>query len=114
MLLVNLPLSGVMAEPDGKLIGGLLHYLYQGNKLGIFPPLIFFMGVGVMTDFGPLLANPKSFLLGAAAQFGIFFAFFLVLSFLDLHQRKRHLLVLLVVQMDLQLSLQRLSWLVIY
>ncbi|QUI23093.1 sodium ion-translocating decarboxylase subunit beta [Vallitalea pronyensis] len=75
MLLVNLPLSGVMAEPDGKIVGGLLHYLYQGNKLGIFPPLIF-MGVGVMTDFGPLLANPKSFLLGAAAQFGIFFAFF--------------------------------------
>lgn len=55
--------------------GGLFHYLYFGNKLGIFPPLIF-MGVGVMTDFGPLLANPKSFLLGAAAQFGIFFAFF--------------------------------------
>lgn len=82
MLLVNLPLSGVMAEPNGKLIGGLLHYLYQGNKLGIFPPLIF-MGVGVMTDFGPLLANPKSFLLGAAAQFGIFFAFFgaLILGF---------------------------------
>jgi len=82
MLLVNLPLSGVMAEPDGKLIGGLLHYLYQGNKLGIFPPLIF-MGVGVMTDFGPLLANPRSFLLGAAAQFGIFFAFFgaLILGF---------------------------------
>lgn len=55
--------------------GGLLYYLYYGNKLGIFPPLIF-MGVGVMTDFGPLLANPKSFLLGAAAQFGIFLAFF--------------------------------------
>ncbi len=55
--------------------GGLFHYLYFGDKLGIFPPLIF-MGVGVMTDFGPLLANPKSFLLGAAAQFGIFLAFF--------------------------------------
>lgn len=75
MLLVNLPLSGVMDKPVGDQIGGLLHYLYQGDKLGIFPPLIF-MGVGVMTDFGPLLANPKSFLLGAAAQFGIFFAFF--------------------------------------
>lgn len=61
---------------NGKeLPGGLLYYLYYGNKLGIFPPLIF-MGVGVMTDFGPLLANPKSFLLGAAAQFGIFLAFF--------------------------------------
>jgi oxaloacetate decarboxylase beta subunit len=55
--------------------GGLLHYLYMGDELGIFPPLIF-MGVGVLTDFGPLLANPKSFLLGAAAQFGIFLAFF--------------------------------------
>ncbi|MCT4544111.1 MAG: sodium ion-translocating decarboxylase subunit beta [Vallitalea sp.] len=82
MLLVNLPLSGVMDKPVGDQIGGLLHYLYQGDELGIFPPLIF-MGVGVMTDFGPLLANPKSFLLGAAAQFGIFFAFFgaLVLGF---------------------------------
>lgn len=58
-----------------ELPGGLLYYIYYGNKLGIFPPLIF-MGVGVMTDFGPLLANPKSFLLGAAAQFGIFLAFF--------------------------------------
>ncbi|PKM96118.1 MAG: glutaconyl-CoA decarboxylase subunit beta [Firmicutes bacterium HGW-Firmicutes-1] len=54
---------------------GLLYSLYMGNKLGIFPPLIF-MGVGALTDFGPLLANPKSFLLGAAAQFGIFLAFF--------------------------------------
>lgn len=58
-----------------ELPGGLLYYIYYGNKLGIFPPLVF-MGVGVMTDFGPLLANPKSFLLGAAAQFGIFLAFF--------------------------------------
>ena len=56
--------------------GGLLHYLYQGVKLGIYPPLIF-MGVGAMTDFAPLLANPKSLLLGAAAQLGIFLAFFL-------------------------------------
>jgi len=54
---------------------GLLHYLYLGDELGIFPPLIF-LGVGALTDFGPLLANPKSFLLGAAAQFGIFLAFF--------------------------------------
>ena len=56
--------------------GGLLHYLYKGVKLGIYPPLIF-MGVGAMTDFAPLLANPKSLLLGAAAQLGIFLAFFL-------------------------------------
>ncbi len=55
--------------------GGLLWYLYQGVKFGIYPPLIF-LGIGAMTDFGPLLSNPKSFLLGAAAQFGIFLTFF--------------------------------------
>jgi len=55
-------------------VGGVFHYLLSGVKLGIFPPLIF-MGVGAMTDFGPLIANPKSVLLGAAAQFGIFFTF---------------------------------------
>ena len=54
--------------------GGLLYYLYQGVKLGIYPPLIF-LGIGCMTDFGPLIANPSSFLLGAAAQFGIFGTF---------------------------------------
>ena len=54
--------------------GGLLYYLYQGVKLGIYPPLIF-IGVGCMTDFGPLIANPKSLLLGAAAQLGIFVTF---------------------------------------
>lgn len=68
MLLANLPLSGVMEE------GGVLNLLYQGVHLGLFPPLIF-MGVGAATDFGPLLSNPKSLILGAAAQFGIFFAF---------------------------------------
>jgi len=57
-----------------KEVGGLLSYLFQGDHLGIFPPLIF-MGVGAMTDFGPLIANPKSLLLGAAAQFGIFITF---------------------------------------
>ncbi len=55
--------------------GGLMWYLYQGVKFGIYPPLIF-LGIGCMTDFGPLLSNPKSFLLGAAAQFGIFFTYF--------------------------------------
>ncbi|HHZ06089.1 MAG TPA: sodium ion-translocating decarboxylase subunit beta [Clostridiales bacterium] len=55
--------------------GGLLYYLYQGVKLGIYPPLIF-LGIGAMTDFGPLIANPKSFILGAAAQIGIFITFF--------------------------------------
>ena len=54
--------------------GGLLYYLYKGVKLGIYPPLIF-MGVGAMTDFAPLIANPKSLLLGAAAQLGIFLTF---------------------------------------
>lgn len=81
MFLTNLPVAGLMAHPeyleDGTLknAGGLLYYLYQGNKLGIFPPLIF-LGVGAMTDFGPLIANPKSLFLGAAAQLGIFITFF--------------------------------------
>ena len=102
MLLANLPLAGMNANPvyeylteavhngkagvqvimeDGSVMyqyvktnGGLLYYLYQGVKLGIYPPLIF-MGVGAMTDFGPLIANPKSLLLGAAAQLGIFLTF---------------------------------------
>lgn len=64
-ILSNIPIAGI-AEPDG-----LLHYLYFGIKSGIFPLLIF-MGVGAMTDFGPMLANPKTLFLGAAAQFGIF------------------------------------------
>ena len=58
--------------------GGLLDLLYLGVKLGIYPPLIF-LGIGVMTDFGPLIANPKSLLLGAAAQFGVFAAFVMAL-----------------------------------
>lgn len=71
MLLINLPSvanEGLMEK------GGLLYYLYQGVKLGIYPPLIF-LAIGASTDFGPLIANPKSLLLGAAAQFGIFVAF---------------------------------------
>ena len=55
--------------------GGLMWYLYQGVKFGIYPPLIF-LGIGAMTDFGPLLSNPKSLLLGAAAQLGIFITYF--------------------------------------
>ncbi|MDO4419544.1 MAG: sodium ion-translocating decarboxylase subunit beta [Ruminococcus sp.] len=54
--------------------GGLFYYLYQGVKLGIYPPLIF-LGIGAMTDFGPLISNPKSLILGAAAQIGIFITF---------------------------------------
>ena len=71
MLLANLPAvanEGLMEK------GGLLYYLYQGVKLGIYPPLIF-LAIGASTDFGPLIANPKSLLLGAAAQLGIFIAF---------------------------------------
>ncbi|MEN9898851.1 MAG: hypothetical protein RLZZ66_2500 [Pseudomonadota bacterium] len=64
-ILSNIPVAGISQE------GGLLYFLYYGIKLGIFPLLIF-MGVGAMTDFGPMLANPKTLLLGAAAQFGIF------------------------------------------
>ena len=96
MLLTNLPMpkdsSAIMMHTefftseeymiDGKYIdvgyicrpGGLLALLYLGVKLGIYPPLIF-IGIGCMTDFGPLIANPKSILLGAAAQFGVFFTF---------------------------------------
>jgi sodium ion-translocating decarboxylase beta subunit len=84
MLLANLPLAGLNDAPVGVYgeddfqPGGLLYYLYMGVKLGIYPPLIF-MGVGAMTDFAPLIANPKSLLLGAAAQLGIFAAFILAI-----------------------------------
>lgn len=95
MLLTNLPMfkgsGAILMHPefftdtsfmvDGHLDmqrifaeGGLLDLLYLGVKLGIYPPLIF-LGIGVMTDFGPLIANPKSILLGAAAQFGVFITF---------------------------------------
>lgn len=75
MLLANLPLTGLMSGPaaDGE-AGGLLYYLYKGVKLGIYPSLIF-LGIGAMTDFGPLIANPSSLFLGAGAQFGIAIAF---------------------------------------
>ena len=89
MLLTNLPMGGIyhpeffQLQPDGSPMvpfsqlvkkGGLLDFLYLGVKFGIYPPLIF-MGVGAMTDFGPLIANPKSILLGAAAQIGVFVTF---------------------------------------
>lgn len=84
MLLANLPLGNVM-HPDlflgesidyGRVLkeGGLLDILYLGVKLGVYPPLIF-LGIGCMTDFAPLIANPKSILLGAAAQLGVFITF---------------------------------------
>lgn len=75
MLLANLPLAGLMNPPTATENGGLLYYMYQGVSLGIFPPLIF-LCLGAATDFGPLIANPKTLLLGGAAQFGIFAAFF--------------------------------------
>jgi len=84
MLLANLPITGIMDDPvyvDGvfKTPGGLLYYLYQGVKLGIYPSLIF-LGIGAMTDFGPLIARPSSLILGAAAQFGIYVAFILAVA----------------------------------
>jgi len=75
MLLANLPLTGLMEPATATENGGLLYYLYQGVSLGILPPLIF-LCLGASTDFGPLIANPKTLLLGGAAQFGIFAAFF--------------------------------------
>ncbi len=83
MLLANLPFGGIIhmeffltesGHPDFMRVlneGGLADMLYLGVKLGIYPPLIF-LGIGTMTDFGPLISNPKSLLLGAAAQLGIF------------------------------------------
>ena len=87
MLLANLPGSGIIhmeyfltesGHPDFLNVlnnGGLADMLYLGVKLGIYPPLIF-LGIGSMTDFGPLISNPKSLLLGAAAQLGIFMTYF--------------------------------------
>ncbi|MBQ9925664.1 MAG: sodium ion-translocating decarboxylase subunit beta, partial [Clostridia bacterium] len=91
MLLTNLPYSnlyhpelwdGIMSHTKGYgdvlVEGGFLDILYIGVKAGLYPSLIF-MGVGAMTDFGPLIANPKSLLLGAAAQMGIYCAFILAI-----------------------------------
>jgi oxaloacetate decarboxylase beta subunit len=80
MLLANLPLANLMGAPAGDEAGGLLYYLYQGVKLGIYPSLIF-LGIGAMTDFGPLLARPSSLFMGAGAQFGIVVAFLIALLF---------------------------------
>jgi len=76
MFLANLPLSGVMTEATPWYHSGLISILYYGIRSDLFPCLIF-MGVGAMTDFGPLIANPVSLLLGAAAQFGVYIAFIL-------------------------------------
>ncbi|MEQ3347495.1 sodium ion-translocating decarboxylase subunit beta [Peptoniphilus senegalensis] len=74
MLLRNLPLAGLMDVADPWQSSGVLAIMYNGVKSNLFPCLIF-MGVGAMTDFGPLIANPISLLLGSAAQFGIYVAF---------------------------------------
>jgi len=91
MLLANLPETGIMADPAGIMDAsqavtgahwyedGVLRLIYAGVKSSIFPCLIF-LGVGAMTDFGPLIARPSSLLLGAAAQFGIFIAFLIALA----------------------------------
>lgn len=74
-LIANLPIHDfILQHPHGDEPGGLFYYLNQGIKLQIFPPLIF-LGVGALVDFGPLIANPRTLLLGGAAQFGIFGTF---------------------------------------
>ena len=79
MLLVNIyPDIMLSIDDSSNGVGGLLHYFYLLDEWSILPSLIF-MGVGAMTDFGPLIANPKSFLLGAAAQFGIYAAYFMAI-----------------------------------
>ena len=79
MLLINIyPDIMLSIEDSSNGVGGLLHYFYLLDEWSILPSLIF-MGVGAMTDFGPLIANPKSFLLGAAAQFGIYAAYFMAI-----------------------------------
>ena len=101
MLLTNLPMAELY-HPDlwvlvdghvnyGEVLkeGGLLDILYLGVKLQIYPPLIF-LGIGCMTDFSPLIANPKSFLLGAAAQGGIFFTFVVAGLLGIIIRQKRH------------------------
>lgn len=79
MLLVNMfPEIMATAEETSNGTGGLLHYFYLLDEWSILPSLIF-MGVGALTDFGPLIANPRSFLMGAAAQFGIYIAYFMAI-----------------------------------
>ncbi|KJS39432.1 MAG: glutaconyl-CoA decarboxylase subunit beta [Rhodospirillaceae bacterium BRH_c57] len=74
-LLANLPTEGLVNAPAGEHgVGGLFYYISMGIHLEIFPPLIF-LGVGALTDFGPLIANPRTLMLGAAAQFGVFGTF---------------------------------------
>ncbi len=80
VLLANLPLTDLMKEPSNSSeVGGLLYYLYLGVKKGIYPSLIF-LGIGAMTDFGPLIARPSSLFMGAGAQLGISIAFIIAVT----------------------------------
>ncbi len=79
MMLSNLPAAGLMAEAEPWYNQGVLRIIYGGVKSNLFPCLIF-MGVGSMTDFGPLIANPISLILGSAAQFGIYMAFIVAIA----------------------------------
>ncbi len=79
VLMANFPLTGMLDGPDGSGNVGMLWVFYQGVQYAVYPSVIF-LGIGAMTDFGPLIARPSSMLLGAAAQFGIFSAFLLALA----------------------------------
>ena len=79
VLMANFPLTGLLNPPDGNGNVGLFWVFYQGVQYAVYPSIIF-LGIGAMTDFGPLIARPSSMLLGAAAQFGIFSAFLLALA----------------------------------
>ena len=80
MLLVNIYPAIIASPAENGGTGGLLYYFFQLDEWSILPSLIF-LGVGAMTDFGPLIANPISFLMGAAAQLGIFLAYLLAILF---------------------------------
>lgn len=99
-LIANLPTRGIMEgmlnlsdaygfriDEHGNPVGGLFYYFYQGIHLELFPPIIF-MGVGALTDFGPLIANPRTLLLGGAAQFGVFATLFCAYVFLPFDMKE--------------------------
>ena len=118
LLLVTIGFGGLLSNIPGAEIAtgnGLLHLIYEvGIETGAFP-LIIFMGVGALTDFGPLLANPKTLLLGAAAQFGIFATLLgalglSALGIMDFDLKQAQPLGLLAVLMGPRQSLLRASW----